>query len=84
MAFWVEALLMVVHIINMSPSKPLGYKIPQELWFGKTLDYIKLQIFRCEMPKDECWKLDSWPRKCILLGYGPDGSFGYWLWDLEN
>jgi hypothetical protein len=33
--FWVEALLTVVHIINMSPSKPLGLKIPQELWRGE-------------------------------------------------
>ena len=26
--FWAEALLTVVHIINMSPSRPLGLKIP--------------------------------------------------------
>jgi transposase InsO family protein len=30
--FWAEALLTAVHIINMSPSRPLGSKIPQELW----------------------------------------------------
>ena len=29
--FWAEALLMAVHIINISLSRPLGYKIPQEL-----------------------------------------------------
>ena len=26
--FWVEAVLTAVHIINMSPSRPLGLKIP--------------------------------------------------------
>jgi transposase InsO family protein len=30
--FWAEALLTAVHIVNMSPSRPLGSKIPQELW----------------------------------------------------
>ena len=27
----------------------------------------------------------SWfPIKCIFLGYGANGDFGYQLWDLEN
>jgi transposase InsO family protein len=30
--FWADALLTAVHIINMSPSRPLGSKILQELW----------------------------------------------------
>ena len=29
--FWAEALLTAVHIINMSPSRPLGLEIPHEL-----------------------------------------------------
>ena len=29
---WAEALLTVVHIINMSPSRPLRVQIPQEIW----------------------------------------------------
>jgi hypothetical protein len=43
--FWAEALLTAVHIINMSPSKPLGSKIPQELWTQHKPDYGKPQIF---------------------------------------
>ena len=31
--FWAEALLTAVDIINMSPSRPLGLKIPQEMCF---------------------------------------------------
>jgi transposase InsO family protein len=30
--FWAEVLLTAVHIINMSPSRPLGLKIQLELW----------------------------------------------------
>jgi hypothetical protein len=40
--FWAEALLTAVYIINMSPSRPLGSQIPQELWIGRKPDYGKL------------------------------------------
>ena len=70
--FWSEALLTAVHIINLSSSKPLRYKIPQELWSRKTLDYGKLRIFGCEVyarvPKDDRRKFQSQSRKCIFLG----------------
>jgi transposase InsO family protein len=83
--FWAEALLTAVHIINMSPSRPLGSKIPQELWTRRKPDYGKLRIFGCEayalVPTDEHRKLQSRSRKCVSLGYGPDGSFGYRLCD---
>ena len=32
--FWVEALLTAVHIINVSPSSPLGLQIRKEIWTG--------------------------------------------------
>ena len=55
--FWAEALLMAVDIINMSPSRPLGLKIPQEIWTGRKPNYDKLRIFGCEayalIPKDD-------------------------------
>jgi hypothetical protein len=86
--FWVEALLTAVRIINMSPSRPLGSKIPQELWTRRKPDYGKLRIFGCEayvlVPRDERRKLESQSRKCIFLGYGPDRSFGYRLRDPET
>jgi hypothetical protein len=46
--FWAEALLTAVHTINRSPSRPLGSKIPQELWTQRKPDYGKLRIFGCE------------------------------------
>jgi hypothetical protein len=79
--FWAEAVLTTVHIINMSLSRPLGLKIPQELWTRRKPDYGKLRIFGCEVhalvPKAERRKLESRSQKCIFLEYGPDGSFGY-------
>ena len=55
--FWAKALLTTVHIINLSPRRPIGYKILQELWYGKTPDYGKLRMFGCEayvlVPKDD-------------------------------
>ena len=86
--FWAEALLTAVHIINLSLSRPLSLKILQELWSRKTPDYDKLRIFGYEaytlVPKDDRRKLESWSRKCIFLGYEPEGSFGYRLWDPET
>jgi hypothetical protein len=86
--FWAEALLTAVHIINMLPSRPLGSKITQELWTGRKPDYGKLRIFGCEayalLPRDERRELESRSQKCVFLGYGPDGSFGYCLWDPET
>ena len=79
---------MVVHIINMSPSRPLGLQIPQELWTDSKPNYDKLRIFGCESyaltPKDDRWKLEPRSRKCVLLGYGWDGEIGYRVWDPEH
>ena len=75
--FWAEALLTTVHIINMLPSRPLGLKILQETWTGSKPNYDKMRIFGCEayalIPKDDRWKLEPRSRKCVFLGYGPDG-----------
>ena len=77
--FWVEALLTTVDIINMSPSRPLGLKIPKEIWTGRKPNYDKLRIFGAYalIPKDDRRKLKLRSRKCIFLGYGPDGEIGY-------
>ena len=86
--FWAEALLTIVHIINMSPSTPRGLQILQELWTSQRPNYEKLRIFEYEafalVPKDNRQKLESRSRKCIFLGYGSEGAFGHRLWDLEN
>ena len=86
--FWVEALLTTVHIINMSPSRPLRLKIPQEIWTSSKSSYDKLRIFGCEayalIPKYDHRKLEPRSRKHVFVGYGPDGEIGYRLWDPEH
>ena len=83
--FWAEALLTTVHIINMSPSRPLGLQIPQQLWTCSKPNYDKLRIFGCEacalLPKNDRRKLEPRSKKCIFLGYGLDGEIRYRLWD---
>ena len=72
-----------VHIINMSPSRPLGLQIPQEIWIGSKPNYDKLRIFGCEayalILKDDRRKLEPRSRKCVVLGYGPYSEIGYRL-----
>ena len=72
----------------MSQSRPLGIKIPQELWTDSKPNYDKLRIFGCEVyaliPKDDRRKLKPRSRECAFLGYGPDGEIGYRLWDPEH
>ena len=81
--FWAEALLTAIHIINMSPSRPLGLQIPQEIWTNSKPNYDKLRIFGYEaytlIPKDDRRKLKPRSRICVFLEYGPDGEIGYRL-----
>ena len=80
--FCAEALLMTIHIINMSLSRPLGLQIPQELWIGIKPNN-KFRIFESEayalIPKHDPRKLKLRSRKCSFLCYGPDGEIGYRL-----
>ena len=81
--FWAEAVLTAVHVINLSPNTAIGLKVAQELWTGKTPHYAHLRVFGCEayvhVPKTLRKKLDYKCRKCIFLGYGINGQFGYRL-----
>ena len=71
-------------IINRSPSSAIDFKIPEEVWSGRPIDYSSLKIFGClayvHMQSEEYSKLDSKSRKCIFLGF-EKGVKGYSLWD---
>ena len=86
--FLAEALLTVVHIINMLSTRPIGLQVPHKLWTGNKTNYDKLRILGSEayvlIPKDNLQKLKPRSRKCIFLSYGPDGEIGYRLLDLEK
>lgn len=83
-SFWVEALITVVYLINLSPSIPLDGDVPQRVWTGKDVSYKHLRVFGCRafvhIPRDERSKLDKMSKQCIFLGYSED-NFGYKLWD---
>ena len=72
--FWGEALLAVVHVINLSPAIALNTEVPDKIWFGKNVSYDHLHVFGCRafvhVPKDERSKLDKKDKAMYL----------YWLW----
>ena len=72
----------------MSPSRPLGLQISQEIWIESKPNYDKLRIFGCEayalIPRDNRRKLEPRSRKCFFLCYDPDGEIRYQLRDPEH
>ena len=86
--FWAMALQTVVYLIKLAQSRAIRLEVPQALWSGKQLTYDRLRIFGCEgyvfIPRDKRTKVAPHATKCIFLGYGTDGDFGYRLWDPEN
>ena len=77
-----------MYLINLALSRAIRLEVPQALWSGKQPTYNRLHIFGCEayafIPRDKRTKLAPHATKCIFLGYGTDGDFGYRLWDPEN
>jgi len=61
--FWGEALYMVVHVINLTPTEILDSEVPNKIWFGKNVSYNHLHVFSCKafvhIPRDERSKLDA-------------------------
>ncbi|WVY89808.1 hypothetical protein V8G54_035322 [Vigna mungo] len=68
-SFWGEAVATTADLINLSPSRPLNGKIPEEA--------------SVHIPKDERAKLDAMAKDCIYLG-SPRDEFGFRLWDPAN
>ncbi|MCO5597666.1 hypothetical protein L7F22_051747 [Adiantum nelumboides] len=80
-AFWVEAVATSMHLINRSPSVPLGFKVHEEVCTGLPPSYGHLRVFDCKayvhVPKvfyypmhgDTNWKyvIDVAPRATRVL-----------------
>ena len=85
--FWVNAIDIVVYLINIGPSSSLDGGIPEEAWIGKKVNYSSLRTFRCEtffhIDKDNRTKIEAKYKKCTFIGYGVN-DFGYRLYDYEN
>ena len=78
--FWAEIVDTVSFIINRSPSSTRDFKILEEVWSGRPIDYSSLKIFGCptyvHVQSGERSKLDLKSRKCIFLGF-KKGVKGY-------
>ena len=86
-SFWGEVVNTVVYLINILPSIPLAFDIPQRVWTGKDVSYPHLKVFGCKafmhVPKEQRLKLADKATPCIFIGYG-DEEFSYRLWDSEK
>ena len=84
--FWAEAVNTIVYLINLSPCSAINFKVLEEVWTRRLVDYSNLRIFRfldyMHIPGDEGTRLDAKSNKCVFLGY-PNDVKGYMLWDLE-
>jgi hypothetical protein len=80
--FWGEAVRTACYLINMSPSVPLKFEIPERVWSKKNVSYSHLRVFGCKayvhIPKEQRSKLDDKETPCIFLGYGNE-EFRYIL-----
>jgi hypothetical protein len=73
--FWDEAFLTATFLINLLPSKVIGFDTPVERLLGTKPNYDSLRIFGCA-----CWpnlcpyntrKLAFRSKRCVFLGYSP-------------
>jgi len=83
-SFWGELVTTAGYLINRSPSTPLKFKIPEEVWMRKPANYSNLRVIRCltyaHIKQD---KLDPRALRRVMVGY-PSGVKGYKLWSLDN
>ena len=70
---WAEATRTTVYVQNRTPHGVLENKTPEEVFFGKKLEFIHLRIFGCplyiQIPKEKRTKLDTLGKKGIFVGY---------------
>jgi hypothetical protein len=76
---WAEAANATCYLINRSPNSAIDFKIPEEVWTGKPVDYSNLRIFGCPAYAHvNNGKLVPRAQKCTFIGYG-SGVKGYRL-----
>lgn len=76
---WAEAASAACYLINRSPNSTIDFKIPEEVWTGKPVDYSNLRIFGCPTYAHvNNGKLVPRAQKCTFISYG-SGVKGYRL-----
>ena len=85
--FWVDAVSTVAYLINRGPSIPMEFRLPEEIWSVKEVNFLHLKVFGCvsyvHIDFDAHSKLDAKSKICFFIGY-VDEKFGYRFWDEQN
>lgn len=86
-SYWVEALHVAVHILNILPSSAIHNKIPFSILFNKPPKYDHLKVFGClcfpNLNHSNLHKLSPRSTPCLFLGY-PSQHSGYRCLDLKT
>jgi hypothetical protein len=70
---WAEAASIACYLINRSPNSAINFKIPEEVWTGKLVDYSNLRMFGCPTYAHvNNGNLVPRAQKCTFVGYGSD------------
>lgn len=85
-SFWHHALQMATYLLNILPTKVLGYKSPTQILYQKNPSYSHLRVFGCLcfplFPSTTINKLQARSTPCVFLGY-PSNHRGYKCYDLS-
>ncbi|CAA7060053.1 unnamed protein product [Microthlaspi erraticum] len=85
--YWVEALHVAVHILNILPSSSIHNRIPFTTLFNRTPTYTHLRVFGClcfpNLNHSNLPKLSPRSTPCLFLGY-PSQHRGYRCLDLKT
>ncbi|GJZ68163.1 ribonuclease H-like domain-containing protein [Tanacetum coccineum] len=84
-SYWVEALNMAAHLLNILPSTAINNEIPFTKLYNQTPTYEHLRVFGCLCYPyiDVAHKLEPRSTPCIFLGY-PANHRGYRCLDLSS
>ena len=69
--FWVDAISTAAYLKNRGPSVPIEFRLFEEVWSGKEVQFSHLKVFGCisyiHIDYDACSKLDVKSKICFLL-----------------
>ena len=86
-SFWPHALDMATYLLNILPSKVLGYLSPTQILYQKNHSYDHLRVFGCLcyplFPSTTIHKLQQRSTPCAFLGYHPNHR-GYKCYDMSS
>ena len=70
--FWADVVSTAAYLINREPSVSMEFRLPEEVWSGKKVNFSHLKVFGCvsyvHIDSDACSKLDSKSKICFFIG----------------